>query len=109
MCFHSSCVSSPSLQDSAQHIKGNTEIKLKKHWSIGTSVSVGWQNNLQALLEGSRLGLALRSDPAPQLVRMLNTGNMLFASLQACEQFVSSRTSQHSAPQKDSSFRSLVV
>ena len=43
--------------------------------SVGTLVSVGQQNNLQALLEGSGLGLALHSHTALQLVRMLNMGN----------------------------------
>lgn len=109
MCFHSSYASSLSSQDSAQHVKGSTEIKPKMPWCVGTPVSVGRQNNLQALLEGSGLGLALHFHTAPQLVRMLNMGNALIAPLQACEQFVSNRISRHSAPQKDSSFGSLVV
>lgn len=44
--------------------------------------------------------MALPSHPVPQLVRRLNTGNMLVAALQAGQEFVSSRTSQHGAPWK---------
>lgn len=109
MCFRSSYASSPSSQEAVQHVKGNTETKPKMPWSVGTPVSVGRQNNLQAPLEGSGLGLALHFHTAPQLVGMLNMGNMLIASLQACDQFVSNRTSRYSTPQQDSSFGSLVA
>lgn len=59
MRFCTSCAGSPRLQDSAQHFQGNTEIKPKMFWPLGPLGSAGWQDNLQMLLEGSRLGTAL--------------------------------------------------
>lgn len=59
MCFCTSYAGPPHLQDLAQHFQGNTEIKPEMLWPLGPLGSVGWQDNDQMLLEGSRLGTAL--------------------------------------------------
>lgn len=42
----------------------DNEIKPKMLWPLGPLGSVGWQDSLQMLLEGSRLGTALPSCPS---------------------------------------------
>lgn len=68
--------------------------------SVGILVSVHKQNNLQVRRQQAC---------TPVLTRMLNVNNLLVASLQACEQFISDRMPQHNVPWKCNPFGHVVL